>query len=471
MIDEWITLQGSWHPLAWRPDVLSRRVISWLSQAALVLQDADVRFYRRFLRSLVRQVRYLRLTAGDARRGVARLQAAIALAYAALCIAGQARHIKSATERLKRELEAEILPDGGHVSRDPGAIIEVLLELLPLRQVYASRNIAPPPALLNAIDRMMPMLRFFRHSEGTFAHFNGMGATPAELLLTLLAYDETHGAPLSNASYSGYQRLEAGGGVVIMDSGRAPPLEISLAAHAGCLSFEFSSPRQNLIVVNCGMPATAREEWRPLARATAAHSTVTFNDASSAEFVDTPAFRRVLGGSPMLGGPTHVTVSREERPDAIVLRAAHDGYAARFGVVHERTLVLAADGTRLEGEDLFLAADGASQLRTSQDQFTVRFHLHPSIKATRLTDSHGVLLMMPNREVWRFSAGEDRVELEDSVYLAGNDRPRRAAQMVISGHARSAPRVAWSFQQANAGAMASAGAARRARDDEPRLPL
>ncbi len=256
-----------------------------------------------------------------------------------------------------------------------------------------------------------------------------------------------------------------------MDSGRAPPLEMSLAAHAGCLSFEVSSPRQNLIVVNCGMPATAREEWRPLARATAAHSTVTFNDASSAEFVNTPAFRRVLGGSPMLGGPSHVTVSREERPDAIVLRAAHDGYAARFGVVHERTLVLAADGTRLEGEDLFLAADGASQLRTSQDRFSVRFHLHPSIKATRLTDSHGVLLMIPNREVWRFSAGEDRVDLEDSVYLAGNDRPRRAAQMVISGHARSAPRVTWSFQQAITGAMASAGVARRARNDEPRLPL
>ena len=63
LVDEWMTLQGSWHPLAWRADVLSRRIISWLSQAPLVLQDADVRFYRRFLRSLVRQVRYLRHTA------------------------------------------------------------------------------------------------------------------------------------------------------------------------------------------------------------------------------------------------------------------------------------------------------------------------------------------------------------------------------------------------------------------------
>src|SRR5580704_3240294 len=33
LLDEWITLQGSWHPVAWRPDVLSRRIISWLSQA------------------------------------------------------------------------------------------------------------------------------------------------------------------------------------------------------------------------------------------------------------------------------------------------------------------------------------------------------------------------------------------------------------------------------------------------------
>ena len=110
LVDEWIALQGAWHPIAWRPDVLSRRIISWLSQSTLVLQDADARFYRRFLRSLVRQVRYLRHTAGDARRGVARMQAEMALTYAALCIAGQARHIKSATERLHHEIGGKSCP-------------------------------------------------------------------------------------------------------------------------------------------------------------------------------------------------------------------------------------------------------------------------------------------------------------------------------------------------------------------------
>jgi uncharacterized heparinase superfamily protein len=471
LIDEWITLQGAWHPVGWRPDVLSRRIISWLSQSTLVLQDADVRFYRRFLRSLVRQVRYLRHTAGDARSGVARIQAVFALSYAALCIAGQSRHIKSTTERLKNEIERQILPDGGHVSRDPGAIIEILLEMLPLRQAFAARNIAPPQALLNAIDRMMPMMRFFRHSDGTFAHFNGTGATPADLLMTLLAYDEAHGAPLSNAPYSAYQRLEAGGGVLIMDVGRVPPIEMSLDAHAGCLSFEFSSPKQSLVVVNCGMPSTGRENWRQLARATAAHSTVTFNDTSSARFVELATFRRVLGGSPMLGGPSNVAVTREDGPDAIVVRAAHDGYADRFGIVHERVLTLSADGTRLDGEDIFLAADGGSQVRATHDAFAVRFHLHPTVKATRLTDGHGVMLMTASKEVWTFNAREDQVELEDSVYLAASEGPRRTVQMVIHGRARTASRVQWSFQQANPPATAGAGPGRRPREEEPRLPL
>ena len=466
LVDEWITLQGSWHPIAWRPDVLSRRIISWLSQATLVLKDADVRFYRRYLRSLVRQVRFLRHTAGDARRGVARLQAVVALSYASLCIAGEARHIKSTTDRLKREIEQQILPDGGHISRDPGATIEILLELLPLRQAFASRNIAPPQAVLNAIDRMMPMLRFFRHSEGTFAHFNGMGATPADLLLTLLAYDEARGAPFSNAPYSGYQRIEAGGGVAIVDTGRPPPIEMSLDAHAGCLSFEFSSPKQSLIIVNCGVPAASREAWRQLARATPAHSTVTFNNVSSARFVELAALRRMLGGSPIVSGPANVMVSRDDNSDMLVLRASHDGYARRFGIIHERVLMLAPDGLQLHGEDIFLDAQGAPRLRSARDEFAVRFHLHPSVRVNRLTDGHGVILMTPNKEVWILSAHHDRVELEESVYLAGSEGPRRTLQVVIYGHARTASRVQWSLQQAQVGA-----AAQRTEGDEPKLPL
>ena len=124
----------------------------------------------------------------------------------------------------REELERQILPDGGHISRNPGALIELLVDLLPLRTAFTARNIAPPPPLLNAIDRMMPMLRFFRHGDGNFALFNGMGPTQTDLLTTILAYDDARGAPLANAPHSGYQRLESAGTLVLMDTGRAPPM-------------------------------------------------------------------------------------------------------------------------------------------------------------------------------------------------------------------------------------------------------
>lgn len=465
LIDEWIALQRSSGAIAKRPEVTARRIMSWISQAPLVLDDSEVRFYRRFLRSLTRQVRQLRHTAGQARDGVPRLLAMIALMYAALCMANQARYMKTAAKRLGDELERQILPDGGHISRNPGALIDILIDLLPLRQVFTARNMPPPPALMHAIDRMMPMLRFFRHPDGNFALFNGMGPTRSDLLSTVLAYDDARGTPVANAAHSGYQRLEAGGTVLIMDSGPPPPLAVSQEAHAGCLSFEFSA-KAHRIIVNCGLPGTGRDGWRQVARATSAHSTATLNDVSSCRFIESGAIRRMLHGSPIMSGPRDVRVTREvAEGGALVLRTSHDGYSDNFGIIHQRTLILSADGSRLDGEETFVSDKG--EISPDHDHFALRFHLHPSVKASRLQDSHGAMLMLPNREVWTFNAYEDRIEIEESVYLAGTEGPRRTNQVVVYGRARKAPRVQWTLSMI----AASPTPARRGRSEDPKLPL
>src|ERR1700750_1790170 len=111
LVNEVIGMQGSLGQPAWHPEVVTRRLISWLSQATLILDDSDVRFYRRFLKSLTRQVRFLRSTAGDTRDGVPRLQARIALVFAALCISGQIRYLNKATRQLAHELELQGVRD------------------------------------------------------------------------------------------------------------------------------------------------------------------------------------------------------------------------------------------------------------------------------------------------------------------------------------------------------------------------
>jgi uncharacterized heparinase superfamily protein len=467
LVEDWISNPPHNRPVARRADVLSRRVISLLSQAPLVLGETDNKFYRRYLRGLTREIRYLRYAMLDMPDGVPRLQVVIALCYASLCLANQARHIRSTTRKLSDELLSQILPDGGHVSRNPGALIELLIDLLPLRQTFAARNIAPPPALLNAIDRMMPMVRFFRHGDGSIALFNGMSGTPSDLLATLLAYDDTHGTPMSSMPHTGFQRLDAGPTTLIMDTGAPPAPAVSHDAHAGCLSFELSSGPSR-IVINCGMPSTGRDNWRAFARSTAAHSTLTYHDTSSCQFVELSAMKRFLHGAPIVAGPVMVDNFREVVEGGMLLTTSHDGYLARYGVIHRRILMLAQDGSRLDGEDSVSPAPGG-RIRGNESDYALRFHLHPSVKASRLSDARGVMLVLPNRDVWTFEAQDDRVDLEDSVFLAGNDGPRRTSQIVIRQDSRHAASVRWSFVRSNA-SPATTNARRQARR-EPELPL
>jgi uncharacterized heparinase superfamily protein len=466
LVDEWLSTQMQSNRTAWRAEVMARRVISLLSQAPLVLTNADGRFYRRFLRNLTREIRYLRYSTLNIADGAPRLLVHIALCYASLCLANQSRNIRTTTRRLSEELQRQILPDGGHISRNPQALIDIMLDLLPLRQTFAARNVAPPQALLNAIDRIMPMLRFFRHGDGNFALFNGMSTTPSDQLATLLAYDDARGAPVASMPHTGFQRLEGGATTIIMDTGKPPPTAVSQDAHAGCLSFELSvGPAR--IITNCGLPATGRDNWRAFARETAAHSDLTYHDASSCRFVELTAMKRFLQGAPIIAGPTQVEVYREAAPEGVLLTASHNGYARQFGLIHRRSILLSEDGTRIDGEDALEQVPGAT-LR-GDDDFAVRFHLHPGVKASRLSDARAVMLVLPTRDVWTFEALDDKVDLEDSVFLAGSDGPRRTFQIVIRQHARRAPRVRWSL--ARSAASPSVTSARRSTRREPELPL
>jgi uncharacterized heparinase superfamily protein len=79
------------------------------------------------------------------------------------------------------------------------------------------------------------------------------------------------------------------------------------------------------------------------------------------------------------------------------------------------------------------------------------------------------MLVLPNRDVWTFEALDDKVDLEDSVFLAGNDGPRRTAQIVVRQDSRHASSVRWSFVRSTASAATTS--ARRSARREPELPL
>src|SRR5207253_6463756 len=210
------------------------------------------------------------------------------------------------------------------------------------------------------------------------------------------------------------------------------------------------------------------DNWRTFARSTAAHSTLTYHDTSSCQFIELSAMKRLLQGAPVVSGPANVESYREAVADGDLLTTSHDGYLAKFGVVHRRVLMISQDGGRLDGEDTIAPAPG-TRIRGTETDFALRFHLHPAVKASRLSDARGVMLVLPNRDVWTFEALDDKVDLEDSVFLAGNDGPRRTAQIVTRQNAQQTSSSRWRF--ARSASSPSQPTARRNTRREPELPL
>jgi uncharacterized heparinase superfamily protein len=407
----------------------------------MLLEGADPDFYQRFMAHFARaRMHLLRALAGEA-QGEWRLFAAIALAELALCSDADQRTQRASTQLLGRELARQLMADGGHIARNPQTIVDLLIDMLPLRQAYAARGTQLPAALLNAIDRMMPMLRLLRHGDGSLVLFNGMSVTRPELIATLLAYDDIRGRALLNAPYTGYQRMEAGQCALIADTGRPPPPAFSSEAHAGCLSFEFSVGLER-VIVNCGAPGPNRAAARETARMSAAHSTLVVDDTSSCRFSGAAGLDRFFEGQ-ILAGPTRVEVARNATEEGERLALSHDGYASRFGLVHSRELTLSRDGERLTGEDRLVPLQQPGT--TTAHRYALRFHLHPSVTAALIWDGQGILLNLPSGQRFTFDAGGRDVALEDSIFFAAPNGPRNTRQIVVDGAVEEALSVVWTL--------------------------
>jgi uncharacterized heparinase superfamily protein len=439
---EWIVRSRGAKGVAWETAVLSRRLISWLSHANLLLDGSDPKSYEAIAVSLSAQRVRLAGCWRDAPDGISRLQALIALVLADLSIAGHEGSLADWERFLADEIGRQVLPDGGHVSRNPDVLVELMLDMLPLKQCFKSRERRPPDAIIGALRRIPAMLRFLRLGDGTLGRFNGVSVASPAGLATVLTYDDRQEILPGLAPNSRYARLSRGNLVVLMDVGIPPPLESASRAHAGCFSFEMSSGAR-AIFVNGGAPGAADAAWTAQARATASHTTLCLGEASSSQIVQDKRLLELLG-SPPIRGPNAVEARVFEADGALEAAGSHDGYRARFGLIHSRRLFFPASGDGLCGVDRLSGHRVKVRLREDVP-FAIHFHLHPDALAS--TDgSHSAEIRLRDGQVWRLWADGAALSVEDSTYFADSAGPRSSLQVVLRGTTFGETEVSWAIQ-------------------------
>jgi len=424
LILDWLAASRSLPQEARRPDVAAVRLMALVRHAPFLLRGAGTTFEDKFLRLVARETAQMAHEPG-------RIEQALALAYAVTAFESSLAFRAEAYERLELAIAEQILPDGGHVSRNPATLLNLLLDLVPLRSAIIAAREPLPQRLSAGIERMLPMLRFFSHGDDGLAVIQGVADPAVRQMRAVFGQDTTLGRPVSLAAYSGFCRMAQGPALVIADFGAD-------AACSGPLAFEFSDGPAR-IVVNCGYPADGSKRWIYAASGPAAHNTLSL-DAGAAD--------RAQGALARWTGALRKKESERRGISETSQHGTifHGGNVLDGNLLHERDLYLGAAGDDFRGEDRFIR-DGASDPDFTGMPYTLRFHLHPSVKATLSKDGGTVMLMLANRAAWRFAAKGCVVELADSVHLAGLPQPRRTQQIVLKGVIGRHDRVNWAFKR------------------------
>jgi uncharacterized heparinase superfamily protein len=414
LISLWIDTDGNHRGKnAWRPSVVGNRLSNWIDQREFLAAGANPSFLNKLDASIYQHNRFLRHLRLLLPPGFGKIIALKGLILSALSNKNH-RYLIRLCKHLDREIGAQILGDGGHTSRNPIVEVELLRHLIDIRTALKNSNEEVSKYLEDAIDKVAPMVRFFRHGDGGLALFNGSHEGEGWQIDVILSRSEARGKPFSSTPHSGFERMSNNRTLLIMDVGSPASIGFDEKAHSGALSVEMSVGKER-IITNCGAYIGAVDSWADVQRTTAAHSTVTLENLNSSELL--------LGGG--IGTrPESVASERREADGNIWINAALVGYGGQKKITHSRRIYLSANGGDIRGEDTISGGDS--------EKFVARFHLHPSVQSSLVRQASSVLLRTPSGSGWRFKASGGVISLQESIYLGLPGQVKRAEQIVIS---------------------------------------
>jgi uncharacterized heparinase superfamily protein len=402
-------------------DVVARRILSWLAHSDLLLEDADRHFYDKVMAQLADDIRHIN-TAWTTLDDAGRVTALVARITAGLCFTDGADLRVSGERALLRELERQLSTDGGHSSRSPKMMLALLLDLVPLKHLYAAEHMQMPTSLAEAITRMSAFVAHMRLGDGTLARLGGGSHNRGDDIAPFGRVERfvPEGSTLFTAS--GFARLAAGAVVVIADIG-------STASSGAALAFEMSDGLERLIT------SAGLDSERSGVRCDVRHSTLIF---------DGDGLLTRAPGEPTLDAPSVAEMMAADDARA-TLDATQAGYYG-LGVAHRRTLTLDADGAALKGVDTLRPIAGVQSLDTLH--YGIHFQLDEHVVVTRLDDASAVDLTLPSGSSWRFTAEGARLSLETCL-LAG-PQPKTSLQIVVRARWPDARALMWRLARRDA---------------------
>jgi len=441
IIEEWTTKYHKYKKDIWSDSLISLRIISWISNADVILNNNEKNFNQTFYKSLIRQTNFTRRNLKNISDENKKISAISAIILSGLVFREYYSNYKIGLKELKKIIEDFFDKNGFPKNRNFENLVTLLQYFVIIKEWIKNGQEIVPDYLEEIIEKNLVCLNSLNGPLKKLPLFNG---STEKNLENFFQY-------LNKLNYNLKKNLKSVGQVQIIknkkstlyfDSGEPPAHKLSKDYQSGPLSFEYSNDN-NKIITNCGYGRKISKKIQLLSKFTSAQSTLCINNTSVVKFKKNALVNRAYG-STISNSFKIFDFDRAEDKTNITISATHNAYLEKFGYLHKRTIKFFKKNSDIVGNDHLIKKNGSSNV-----EFCVRFHLYPGINTVQTISGKSILLQINKNKSWMFSSENQKISVEKSLFLGGNKALNNQCIVIYGNTKDENVSIEWKLKKAS----------------------
>ena len=403
----WMLRNSKYKKKIWETTTLSARVISWILNVDIILNNSTFDFKKNFLSCIISQTNHLKKNIKFEKNYTKKIEILTAIILTGLVFKEYEDNFNIGLRELEILVKDSFDRDGFPLSRSPRDLFFFSKYLIFCKEIIKDSQKYVPEFLEDIIDKNLNCIHFIKTPLNQLPLFNG---ATSQNLDQINKYLENFKPKNKKNSLGGLFKMKHKSHFFIIDIDKPPPKNFSRSYQAGPLSFEYFLDGVK-IISNSGFGTHISQKAELLSRLTACQSTLSINDTSITKFEKNKMIKKVFGNSIKNSFKTYDFSEKIE--DRIVgCSASSNGYRKQFGCIHKREIYLDKENNYLKGIDhIFKDKDGYPI------RYAFRFHINPELSVVKTMSGNSALIQISKNKSLLFNVSNENLEIEKSIFL------------------------------------------------------
>ena len=433
VIEKWIKNYIKYHKKNWDIDILSKRVISWISNSKLTYQESTSSYKEQFDHIINKQINHLINEINNSKTVDDKMLGCTAIIMGGLSYNND-RFLNYGQSLLKKIIDSSFDSNYFPKSRSIRQLMFYLKYFVLIREIL-KESLKEIPEFLNEIIFYLGKSYNLLISHDNSLLFNGNHDSDIKDFNKYLSLYKYKFKNAGNEA-GGYVLLENKNSIICMDIGSTPNKKFSDNYQSGVHSFEFIFKGEKLIC-NSGYFQDYKNKLNLISKSTAAHSTLIIDNKSACSFKNKNIGQSFINSVFKTSDKKIISEN-----NFWSIQSSHDGYLKNYGILHQRILNFYHESFKLKGEDRLLKKNNFKS-----SPFEIRFHFLPEVKLTKTQDNKTVFIELKNSG-WRFFSEDGSITVETGLYFGNKNTFNENQNICISGISQKEDQeIKWEFNK------------------------